>query len=1166
MLAKKFQQIRAEIAARNYTEASALLYELKSEKLTEASTNLYSALYSLIPTQYAEIGSPRSLDITSCKSISDVDELPILPGISVVTCCMNRNANLAEALNSWLLLPVDEIIIVDWSSNTPVSETIKDIDDPRVKILRVEGEAKWILTYGFNVGLRFARHSKILKFDADIEVTQDFISKNSFFENEYVRGNWKFAADIGDDEQRFVNGSFGANKRVLQEIGYYNEIITTYGWDDSDIYCRLSYDGGCKAKYIDHSTILHQNQAKEERLKYQSVSKNLFFGSFEPTEYYNLCNKYLTFLFGHWHPKLLQNYSIKSCKENIWKLSRITNSISVPEAIIEDAERYAILQLASWVSIPFWRALLNDDEKVVEFKAHFYKGSKDETVLERINEINSYSTTQKWLEQSIMRFIEQPVINSPIECEGLKQNLDIRCGGKHAKVVPLVSLPYIKEKCFSPKEKKRVFVTSLYDENRDDRFIEYLYCIEQNIKVFDYLVLFYENNNGKLYKELDRIYGHSEAWQKIIFVIYEDRPTFEFLFDTADIFFPGDIICVANADIAADESILQINDYIHEDAFWSISRHEVEVGTKVPEGLIMSQLGIPNTFSADMWVYEAPRKYRFKASFPIGSFYCDSFLNYYANLSPFKLHNPCLDLNIYHIHDPVFNSSEEKAIRDREQIEKALILETQLNNGELPLKGSKWCKLEACKPDSNFYGALDWFNTAAKVHVNIMGTNLFQVFTSVLLIEEAYQVVNCPTSIWIMIPRDARDSGVYSKVEKFITSLELKNVFIGVDDDSRIEFNHETYTKSELSASDIVNTVNLIRMREPGQFFHFKHPTYINDSFFGLDFDIAYVIDYYAENNDVATYKLLKQLNESQLRQLLSVLQLAEFSVAFSPFIADIELLLEDSSIQHQTAVDTLTPDITFITSIFKGEEFMLGYLENIAVAAEECNGEVIIVDGNSPQNEQRVFKAFIERNPCYKKYFTYYRLDKDPGLYNCWRYAIERSNAKLISNANLDDRRSPLQAKLLCKKLKENPSYQGAATAIRATTTRNSSWYTLTDNQYWFTAGFEENITFESLYLTSDDGHVRSQNIMHCMPVWRKSLHEELGYFDEESYGTSADWAFWLKCTKHGKRFLLVPEVFSQYFINEQSHNRANDLAGVKENQIVLDYFGIKQAKFIQQ
>lgn len=88
----------------------------------------------------------------------------------------------------------------------------------------------------------------------------------------------------------------------------------------------------------------------------------------------------------------------------------------------------------------------------------------------------------------------------------------------------------------------------------------------------------------------------------------------------------------------------------------------------------------------------------------------------------------------------------------------------------------------------------------------------------------------------------------------------------------------------------------------------------------------------------------------------------------------------------------------------------------------------------------------------------------------------------------------------------------------------------------------------------------------MHCMPVWRKSLHERYGYFDEKTYGTSADWAFWLKCSKAGERFLFDDGAFGRYFLNPDSHNRRNDPDGRKELQIIKDYIGVSQAKVHKQ
>ena len=55
--------------------------------------------------------------------------------ISISTSCMDRNDMLIQTLPTWLLHPVKEIIIVDWSSKKPIVETLKEnnVNYPRAK-------------------------------------------------------------------------------------------------------------------------------------------------------------------------------------------------------------------------------------------------------------------------------------------------------------------------------------------------------------------------------------------------------------------------------------------------------------------------------------------------------------------------------------------------------------------------------------------------------------------------------------------------------------------------------------------------------------------------------------------------------------------------------------------------------------------------------------------------------------------------------------------------------------------------------------------------------------------------------------------------------------------------------------------------------------------------
>jgi len=362
-LYKDFNLIKQFIEDHDFKFAEKLLTEIEHRLCGKFDNALYIKYKSLLPENAVKRDEPIYFD----SRLSEYDSRKIIPGISIVSCCMNRNDNLKKALKTWLKLPVDEVIIVDWSSNTPVDETINEFDDDRIKIIRVEKESKWILTYGFNVGLRFASYSKIFKFDADIEVSADFLTLNQFNHNQFVRGYWKSALDQGEESQVYVNGSFGCYKKDLIEIGFYNELIRTYGWDDSDIYERLSSQCGLATKYLDFTSVVHLDQEEEERIKNQDIVSDKFLGVIPATEFNNLRNKFIGRTSDYWDVNRLQDYSIKRVESNLWKSARISEDIHIQSHIIEDANIYSSLQFM-WSHTSY----LFKNVKLIENTAHLF--------------------------------------------------------------------------------------------------------------------------------------------------------------------------------------------------------------------------------------------------------------------------------------------------------------------------------------------------------------------------------------------------------------------------------------------------------------------------------------------------------------------------------------------------------------------------------------------------------------------------------------------------------------------------------------------------------------------------------------------------------------------------------------------------------------------------
>ena len=175
--------------------------------------------------------------------------------ISLVTACMNREAHLRESLPHWLGLPgITEIVVVDWSNAKPLRELTKL--DPRVRVIRVEGEPRWILSYAYNLGVARSTGTIVLKSDADC-LPQAAVTGLVSGPAHFFAGYWQSGSQVGKPS---VNGQCLFARSQFDAINGYSEYIRTYGRDDEDFYARLTAAGferreisPADLNFIDHS-------------------------------------------------------------------------------------------------------------------------------------------------------------------------------------------------------------------------------------------------------------------------------------------------------------------------------------------------------------------------------------------------------------------------------------------------------------------------------------------------------------------------------------------------------------------------------------------------------------------------------------------------------------------------------------------------------------------------------------------------------------------------------------------------------------------------------------------------------------------------------------------------------------------------------------------------
>jgi len=174
---------------------------------------------------------------------------------SIVAACKmsrrpSRSSNFEVALNSWLLVEsVRQVIIIDWASGHCIRDAIDTAANEnltvKIDLVEVKTGQSFRLSVAYNYAFGLAHSENILKVDCDTEIAPHFLSENGISSHIPLRRGVDFS-QVTDNDMH-LNGVFVAKKSLVLRVGGYDEKIEGYGWDDSDMYLRLSVANGCPA-------------------------------------------------------------------------------------------------------------------------------------------------------------------------------------------------------------------------------------------------------------------------------------------------------------------------------------------------------------------------------------------------------------------------------------------------------------------------------------------------------------------------------------------------------------------------------------------------------------------------------------------------------------------------------------------------------------------------------------------------------------------------------------------------------------------------------------------------------------------------------------------------------------------------------------------------------
>jgi glycosyltransferase involved in cell wall biosynthesis len=715
-----------------------------------------------------------------------------------------------------------------------------------------------------------------------------------------------------------------------------------------------------------------------------------------------------------------------------------------------------------------------------------------------------------------------------------------------------------------------VLMVSLYEDRAETRRREMIRCLRINSQIFDKIIVLYEKPTSiehepkiSIADELKRLSDMSRCEKQLAeieIVTISERPAYRDFFEISNTCSPDEQkpwFVIANSDIAFDRSIERIHELDNpDDVLVWLSRWDKCSDTSIdepsetyldPEGamwaLIESTINgsrVPNYLSADAWIYKRQPDDWDEYTYRLGTYFCDSFFANRAFRSGRPVINPCRSIRCFHYHDETINSSAQK-FEDKGKIELLHGEERERLGGDDPVAGVRWTTLELC--NSKYLNSKPYrWNPEGGLWLRL--GHVVNAPSTLLVIEAALKATEAAgNDVFISLICDERYKDVLTVVLEFEDYLRNPRLFL----DLRTGLFDPSVAIADRPLS-----------------FPAECPVcYSNWSL------IAQVITAYIEETPDAHHSDRTHL---QLLELLIIDELYAVSFLSARYPERFQQQHSEAiSVAHLVGTrpkpsSAAEPRFSLISSLFRAKKYLPRLLENYEAIASLGPSELVIVDVNRGNADREIVESFIDRSD-YGNTIQYIQLNEDPGIYGCWMKAISMAKSPLVSNFNADDRRSAIHPHILADYLEKNPDVDVCFTALKPTMIANQSWYEHNEEESWF-HWYEtgRHFTLED-FIALRDGIYCSQNIAHCMPMWRQQLHRELGPIREDKYGTSSDWAFWLECIKHSKTVAMGSSIpLGLYYINPTSHNRMNDAQGKLENKILRDYYGIQQSSFIQQ
>ena len=222
------------------------------------------------------------------------------------------------------------------------------------------------------------------------------------------------------------------------------------------------------------------------------------------------------------------------------------------------------------------------------------------------------------------------------------------------------------------------------------------------------------------------------------------------------------------------------------------------------------------------------------------------------------------------------------------------------------------------------------------------------------------------------------------------------------------------------------------------------------------------------------------------------------------------------------------TVNISVITSLYKCATFLESFLTHYARIENLHECELILVHNDPTDEELEIIQRFI--SPHIR---VIHLAVKREGLYASWNRGIMAANGKYLAIWNVDDIRTPNSLLAQRQSLDES----GAAISY---------------GDFYGTRSYGP--IAEKLYEYDEYAFCKKEafkrHIIGPFPMWRKDIHDTVGYFDEQ-FRLVSDYEFQLRVIRHYPLVKAAP-VLGYYLENAGHKLSSNRLLQSRERTAV--------------